>query len=448
MKTLKLFLFPLNIRLLASALLLGALAFSFHQHVGAQSLSSYERQRGQEMLRVVKSDLQKHYYDPAFHGIDLEANYKKAEEMVKQAKSNGQIFGIIASMLIDLNDSHTFFMPPSRAARIEYGWRMQMIGDRCYVVDIKPGSDAEAKGLKVGDAIHFVDDMKPTREDFWKIQYLLYSLRPQSGMHVVAETLGGQPRELDILANVREGHRITDLTNYTEYMKLRLEEDNESRLNPHRFLEMNDDLIIWKMPRFDLPKEKVNDMMDKVRNHKALILDLRGNGGGAEETLLSLIGNLFEQDVKVGDLTRRKEVKPLMAKSVGSRAFKGKIVVLVDSQSGSCSELLARVVQIEKRGLVIGDRTAGAVMRARHIPHEVGIDTVAFYALSVTDGDLTMTDGKSLERLGVTPDELLLPTSTDMAARRDPVLSRAADSLGIKLEPEKAGAIFPVEWRK
>lgn len=66
---------------------------------------------------------------------------------------------------------------------------------------------------------------------------------------------------------------------------------------------------------------------------------------------------------------------------------------------------------------------------------------------SVTIADLTMTDGRSLESIGVIPDELLMPTPTDLATGRDIVLSRAANLLGFNLEPEKAATFFPVEWR-
>ncbi|MFZ0751895.1 MAG: S41 family peptidase, partial [Pyrinomonadaceae bacterium] len=143
----------------------------------------------------------------------------------------------------------------------------------------------------------------------------------------------------------------------------------------------------------------------------------------------------------------RHESKPVVAKSRGKDIFKGQVVVLVDSESGSSAELLARVLQLEKRGTVVGDRSAGAVMRARHISRTEGIDTVVFYGLSVTVNDLIMTDGKSLEKLGVTPDELVLPTGADLAAKLDPALARAAALVGLKITPEMAGELFPVEWR-
>ena len=399
------------------------------------------------MLGVIKDDLKKNYYDPNFHGIDLDSRFKTADEKIKQAQSLGQIFGIIAQVLVELDDSHTFFLPPGRASKTEYGWQMQMIGDKCYVSAVKPGSDAAAKGLKEGDEIYSIDGWAPIRENIWKIQYMYRTLRPQPGMRLVIIKPDGKEQKLDVLAKVHQEKRVLDLTGNDIWTLVR-ESENEDRLHRHRYVELSEDLFVWKMPEFDLLRDKVDDFVGKFRKKKGLILDLRGNHGGYEETLLRLLGNFIDHDVKLGDLKRRKESKALLAKTRGEDIFSGKLIVLIDSESGSAAELFARVVQLEKRGTVIGDRSAGAVMRAKQFPHELGVDIIVPYGISITDADIIMSDGKSLEHIGVIPDEIKLPTAADLATQRDPVLAYAASLLGVTITPEKAGALFPIEWRK
>jgi len=57
-----------------------------------------------------------------------------------------------------------------------------------------------------------------------------------------------------------------------------------------------------------------------------------------------------------------------------------------------------------------------------------------------------MTDGKSLEHVGVTPDEVVVPSPYDLSAGRDPAMARAAALAGANLSPEDAAKVFPIQW--
>jgi C-terminal processing protease CtpA/Prc len=436
---------------LLAAVMLCLLSAGRLQSAHAQGLNSEDRSRGHLMLDALKDDVKKNYYDANFHGIDLEAHFKKAHEFIKGAKTLGDVFGIIAQTMMAFNDSHTFFIPPEQTTKSEYGWRWKAIGDKCYVVALQPGSPAEKAGLKVGDRVLTIDGVLAKREDLWKLSYLYYGLRPAPGLRLYIASPGEtKARMLDVPAKVTQEKRTLDFTGTnggTDIWKSIWSSEREERANRHRGLVMGD-AFIWKMPEFNMPDGVVDEWVGKAKGHKALILDLRGNGGGSVETLARLLGNVLDHDVKIGDLKGRKEMKPQMAKTRGKNVFTGKLVVLIDSNSGSAAELFARVVQMEKRGTVIGDRSAGAVMRAQHFSHDIGMDIKIFFASSVTDADVIMTDGKSLENAGVTPDELLLPTAEDLAANRDPVLAHAAELAGVELSAEKAGTLFPYEWVK
>jgi hypothetical protein len=53
-----------------------------------------------------------------------------------------------------------------------------------------------------------------------------------------------------------------------------------------------------------------------------------------------------------------------------------------------------------------------------------------------------MSDGRSLDKTGVVPDEVALPAGEDLASDRDPVLALAAQRVGVTLDPEAAGRLF------
>lgn len=407
-----------------------------------------DRNRGRAMLSLVKDYMKEFYYDPKYRGMDLEARFKAADTKIGEAQSLSQVLGVIAQALSELNDSHTFFIPPPRPVDVDYGWKMQAVGDRVYVTAVKPGSDAEAQGLKPGDEVLSVDGFRPTRPTMWKIEYNYNVLRPSPGKRVVVRSPDGAERELALKAKVEKLDKSVNLTQLVnEY-----DEDREDSKKLPRYYEEGagtEGVLIWRLREFGYTESKVDEMISKARKHKGLVLDLRGNGGGAVKTLQRMLGYVFDRDVKVGEVKKRKETKQLVAKTRGGeKVFKGTLVVLVDSESGSASEVFARVVQLEKRGTIVGDLTAGAVMMSTQRPGLLGDQSsgnMIQYGLSVTEADIIMGDGQSLEHVGVMPDVVLLPTAADLRERRDPVLARAIELAGGRMSPEKAGQLFPPE---
>src|SRR4026208_1992535 len=92
-------------------------------------LSKIDRQRGLEMLKQIHADIEKNYYDPTFRGIDLATKYKSTSDVIAGATTLNQVFAALTDFVTSLDDSHTTFLPPSRRAKIDYGWRMAMVGD-------------------------------------------------------------------------------------------------------------------------------------------------------------------------------------------------------------------------------------------------------------------------------------------------------------------------------
>ena len=201
------------------------------------------------------------------------------------------------------------------------------------------------------------------------------------------------------------------------------------------------------MHTFSQPDSYIDLAMAKTKRSKTLILDLRDNGGGSVDVFQFLIGYFFDKEIKIGDQKMRKETKPLVAKSQGD-GFKGDLIVLVNRSSASASEIFSHVIQMEKRGKILGDKTAGAVMRSKFYEMDSGFGNNLYFGASVTVADLVMPDGKSLEKVGVTPDELVLPTGLDLAESKDPVLSYAAKWRASRSRRKRPAPFFPFEWPK
>ena len=413
--------------------------------LGGKKFKTITNEQALEILATIKADLKEHYYDATMHGVDLDKRFDKARQEIEVARSQDEALLDIAGALAALQDSHTRLIPPVRPYVVDYGWVMQAIGDsNCFVTAVRPESDAAQKGLKPGDQVVSINGITLTRQDLDYVEYS-YRVFPQSGLHLVVRSPQGIERSMVPMAKVILGQNIVRGIDVREWLR-----NYHAQKDRSRYSTIGNGVLLWKLPDFVINPAEVDGLLNRARSFGSLILDLRGNPGGLRATLDKFIGGFFDHDINIGQLRGRREPSPETAKSRGSKAFKGKLIVLIDSKSGSAAEIFARVVQLEKLGSVLGDRSAGAATEAQDYVHAVRLDAtnVAQYRARITVANLIMNDGKSLERVGVYPDEGVLPTPADLAAGSDPALARAIELTGTKISAEEAGKIFPLAWPK
>ena len=261
-------------------------------------------------------------------------------------------------------------------------------------------------------------------------------------MTLVLTGLDGRTRDVSVRARI-----LTPAERKLESKRRKALEKQRPELasKPYKCQEVNADLIACKLYSFLVETDVVDKMMKEISGHKHLILDLRGNGGGAVLTELHFTGYFFDHHVKIGDEVSRKNTKEQIARTQKNKAFLGDLIVLVDSRSASAAEIFARVVQLEKRGKVIGDESAGAVMASELYGLGVvragpgWVSSALYGGVSVTIADFVMSDGQRLEGTGVLPDFKMVPTGQALADKSDPVLAHAVTLFGATLSPEQAG---------
>jgi C-terminal processing protease CtpA/Prc len=397
--------------------------------------------RDSEILDFIDSTIRNYYYDPAYHGIDLDAHFKSFREKLKKSKSDQESMALLAASLLEFNDSHTRFLPPVFEEDLDPGWEMMMIGESCIITKVDPKSDAAKQGLKAGDLVLSVDGAQPLRKDLWKIEYLFRYLSPLKLRQLVVQSPGENTRVVTAVVRA-EKFRLPD-----EDDILRRHGQARQR-NVEMVYRISGDVGLWKLPDVEDYDEKgIDQILEKIKGYKKLILDLRGNLGGYPSIASAVLGCLFTREVNAVEMKDRKNSKPYTIKPHKKGAFEGELVALVDSKSSSAAEVIARVLQLGKRGKVVGDRTAGKVIGAQTFTSRYTAPTAvvrfsSWYGVQVSTVDLIMADGKSLEGVGVQPDELLLPRPEDIAGKRDPVLARAAAMLGADFDPAKAWSLL------
>jgi carboxyl-terminal processing protease len=187
--------------------------------------------------------------------------------------------------------------------------------------------------------------------------------------------------------------------------------------------------------------EGIEDLFKEASRAKALVLDLRNNGGGATNNLQHLLSLLLPNDTAVGAFISRRTMQeyerayPDAPKDVASIAkwtdrkyvtrkrsvepFAGKIAVLINRGSASASEICAAALREVAGAKLIGSRTAGAVLASKYA-------RIGDWELQYPVTDYVTIKGLRLEGNPLQPDE---EVSASGNGREDAVLAKALELL-------------------
>jgi carboxyl-terminal processing protease len=145
----------------------------------------------------------------------------------------------------------------------------------------------------------------------------------------------------------------------------------------------------------------------KKENIEGLILDVRFNGGGSLEEALQLAGIFIDEGPLTG--VKEKSGKLVFLKDPNrGTAYDGPMVLMVNGQSASASELLAAALQDYNRAVIVGSPTYGKATMQQVFPMDTLLKSSSAPSengyVKITEGKLYRVTGQTAQLNGVIPD--------------------------------------------
>ncbi|MBC7075339.1 MAG: S41 family peptidase [Syntrophomonadaceae bacterium] len=162
--------------------------------------------------------------------------------------------------------------------------------------------------------------------------------------------------------------------------------------------------------------DSLNKMLEQSKI-EGLVLDLRDNGGGDFEAAVSIAG-IFLDDKEIVSVVDAQGNKTVHRASPGKLDIP--MVVLVNQNSASASEILAGALQDNKRAQLVGEKTYGkGLVQTIYSLYDGG-------ALKLTTQKYFTPDGTDINEIGITPDYVV---KNDPNTQKDMQLEKALQIL-------------------
>jgi C-terminal processing protease CtpA/Prc len=142
--------------------------------------------------------------------------------------------------------------------------------------------------------------------------------------------------------------------------------------------------------------------VDELIDTRAIILDLRYNGGGKPESMAAMTGRFLSRPTALESEYRHYlgifPYRYVAEVPIRKPAYAGRLAVIVNGGTGSAAEHIAKLLQRSGRAVVVGDRTSGAEAVVRTV---AGPDRSKLYFGAIV---MTAYEGESFQHTGITPD--------------------------------------------
>lgn len=262
----------------------------------------------------------------------------------------------IVAMLKEL-DPHTAYIPkkdvqamnePLQGSFDGIGVTFQLIKDTINVIEVIIDGPSEKVGLLPGDKIVKVDDTIACGDHITN-DWVRKHLRGKRGTKVVVAVKRGRNPELLEFTITRGA-----IPMYSINVSFMVDE-SVGYVKLERFAQTSTQELT----------KAINDLKDK--GMKDLILDLRGNGGGFLNVAYEICDQFIAGKKMIVYTDNFRKTGEKFFSSKDGIFEEGKLIVLVDENSASASEITSGCIQDWDRGLVIGRRTFGKGLVQRPI---------------------------------------------------------------------------------
>ena len=384
------------------------------------------------------------HYDPSLNGVDWQAVRVKYQQPVIAAKSDAEMYLVLKAMVRELRDSHTRVVTPResadhrRFATLASGMSLSVIDDQLLVIDVDPESPAARADVRKGDVVVAIDNRQFDAAFLRAARDLPLTAADITSAEAEPARQDEVTRFAQLRAVRRALQRMPDALPRAQVLTLQRDGDQQVTvtLTPEPLIRppavtshvSDTGIAVLKLNRFSVRNRgDVEQALRRVADARALVLDLRGNGGGDYSQFTWLVRQFLpEPRVVLTQLSRRGSEQSTRELRItpAEAPFLKPIAVLTDRRSGSASELTATALLEQRDALIVGESTCGCVVAVRSeyvLPGAGGV--------RVSETGFRSAHGRRMEGEPLAPTIYAPPTLADLRAGRDRALEIAEKAL-------------------